>query len=77
MFPSGPCVDGPIGRLQNDIVDEDLKGLATWLHKHIRYAELEAERRGRPVSIFLKGCTESVAAIAPTLGRWLEHCLRM
>jgi glycosyltransferase involved in cell wall biosynthesis len=46
------CVDGPVGRLQNDIVDEDLKGLATWLHKHIRYAELEAERRGRPVSIF-------------------------
>jgi glycosyltransferase involved in cell wall biosynthesis len=43
------CVDGPVGRLQNDIVDQDLKGLATWLHKHIRYAELQAEQRGRPI----------------------------
>jgi hypothetical protein len=29
-------------------VDEDRKGLATWLHKHVRYAELEQQRRGRP-----------------------------
>jgi glycosyltransferase involved in cell wall biosynthesis len=43
------CVDGPVGRLANDIVDEDLKGLACWLHKHVRYAELEQRRRGRPV----------------------------
>ena len=41
------CVDGPVCRLRNDIVDEDLKGLAAWLHKHIRYAVLEAERRGQ------------------------------
>ena len=39
------CIDGPIQRLRNDIVDEDQKGLARWLHKHVRYAELEAERR--------------------------------
>ena len=38
-------VDGPVRRLANDIVDENRKGLAAWLHKHIRYAELEAERR--------------------------------
>jgi glycosyltransferase involved in cell wall biosynthesis len=38
-------VDGRVGRLRNDIVDEDLKGLAAWLHKHVRYAELEAQRR--------------------------------
>ncbi len=43
------CVDGPICRLRNDIVDEDLKSLATWLHKHIRYAQLQADRRGRPL----------------------------
>jgi glycosyltransferase involved in cell wall biosynthesis len=43
------CVDGPILRLRNDIVDADLKGLAAWLRKHVRYAELEAQRRsGRP-----------------------------
>jgi hypothetical protein len=42
-------VDGPVYRLANDIVDEDGKGLAAWLHKHVRYAELEQERRGRPV----------------------------
>ena len=43
-------VDGPVGRLANDIVDEDHKGLAAWLHKHVRYAQLEAQRRGHPVS---------------------------
>lgn len=45
------CVDGPVRRLRNDIVDEDRKGLAAWLHKHVRYAELEAQRRSRPVAM--------------------------
>jgi glycosyltransferase involved in cell wall biosynthesis len=40
-------VDGPVGRLDCDIVDDDRKGLAIWLHKHVRYAELEQKRRGR------------------------------
>jgi len=40
------CVEGRIRRLDNDIVDEDRKGLAAWLHKHVHYAELECERRG-------------------------------
>jgi glycosyltransferase involved in cell wall biosynthesis len=40
-----PCVDGPVRRLASDIVDEDRKGLAAWLHKHVRYAQLECERR--------------------------------
>jgi glycosyltransferase involved in cell wall biosynthesis len=44
-------VDGGVGRLRNDLVDEDRKGLAAWLHKHVRYAELEAERRGRPLPL--------------------------
>jgi hypothetical protein len=44
-------VDGKVGRLANDIVDEDRKGLATWLHKHVRYAELEQRRRGRPAPL--------------------------
>ena len=39
------CIDGPVSRLRNDIVDDDLKGLVSWLHKHVRYAELEAQRR--------------------------------
>jgi glycosyltransferase involved in cell wall biosynthesis len=43
------CVDGSIRRLANDIVDDDHKGLATWLHKHVRYAALEARHRGQPV----------------------------
>ena len=43
-----PCVDGPVERLRHDIVDDDRKGLAAWLHKHVRYAGLEAERRGHP-----------------------------
>jgi glycosyltransferase involved in cell wall biosynthesis len=44
-------VDGPVHRLRNDIVDEDLKGLATWLRKHIRYAELRAEDGGQSASL--------------------------
>ena len=46
VFGERACVDGPVHRLRNDIVDEDLKGLVSWLHKHVRYAHLEAERRG-------------------------------
>ncbi len=45
------CVDGPICRLRNDIVDDDAKGLAVWLCKHVAYAQLEAQRRRRPVSL--------------------------
>ena len=45
------CVDGPVRRLRHDIVDEDLKGLASWLHKHVRYAELQAQRRADPISM--------------------------
>jgi glycosyltransferase involved in cell wall biosynthesis len=44
-------VDGQVRRLANDIVDEDLKGLAAWLHKHVRYAQLERDRRGTPVPL--------------------------
>jgi len=44
-------VDGAVHRLRNDIVDDDRKGLAAWLHKHVRYAELEATRRHRPSSL--------------------------
>jgi glycosyltransferase involved in cell wall biosynthesis len=43
-------VNGLVRRLANDIVDEDHKGLAVWLHKHVRYAALEAQRRGHPIS---------------------------
>jgi glycosyltransferase involved in cell wall biosynthesis len=38
-------VDGPVEHLVHDLVDEDRKGLSVWLHKHVRYAELEAQRR--------------------------------
>jgi glycosyltransferase involved in cell wall biosynthesis len=45
------CVDGPVFRLRYDIVDDDLKGLAPWLRKHVRYAELEARSRSQPRSL--------------------------
>jgi glycosyltransferase involved in cell wall biosynthesis len=45
------CVNGPVRRLRNDIVDEDRKGLAAWLHKHVRYAQLEAQRRAGPTPL--------------------------
>jgi glycosyltransferase involved in cell wall biosynthesis len=59
VFGERACVSGPVGRLRNDIVDEDRKGLVAWLHKHVRYAELEARRRGRPA-----GVRERLRAIA-------------
>lgn len=46
-----PRVDGPIQRLANDIVNDDRKSLASWLRKHVRYAELEAQRRRRRAHI--------------------------
>jgi len=46
-----PRVDGPVLRLASDIVDEDRKGLAAWLRKHVGYAELESERRRGSVSM--------------------------
>jgi glycosyltransferase involved in cell wall biosynthesis len=47
-------VSGRIRRLDNDLVDEDRKGLAAWLHKHVRYAQLEAGRRTRPAPLRLR-----------------------
>ncbi len=44
-------VDGPVRRLRHDIVDQDRKGLASWLRKHVRYAELEQRRRGPAVPL--------------------------
>lgn len=38
-------VDGNVARLRHDLVDEDRKGLASWLRKHVGYAQLEAMRR--------------------------------
>jgi glycosyltransferase involved in cell wall biosynthesis len=45
------CIDGPVHQLRNDIVDEDRKGLAAWLHKHVRYAQLEAQYRAARVPL--------------------------
>jgi hypothetical protein len=45
------CVDGRVRRLDNDLVDEDRKGLVDWLHKHVRYAQLECARRGSTGSL--------------------------
>ena len=54
-----------VRRLRNDIVDDDLKGLAPWLHKHVRYAELEAQRRSNdPAS----GSASTRCAIGTTHG---------
>ncbi len=35
-------VEGPVGRLANDLVHEDRKPLEDWLRKHLRYAQQEA-----------------------------------
>jgi glycosyltransferase involved in cell wall biosynthesis len=45
------CVDGRVRRLDNDIVDEDRKGMAAWLRKHVRYAELRCEQQNSADSL--------------------------
>ncbi|NYG59807.1 glycosyltransferase involved in cell wall biosynthesis [Nocardioides daedukensis] len=47
-FSEHPDVQGSVGRLQSDLVDDDQKGLSAWLHKHVDYAELESQRRLAP-----------------------------
>jgi glycosyltransferase involved in cell wall biosynthesis len=44
-FSEHASVRGKVGHLKNDIVDQDLKGLKSWLHKHVDYGELEAQCR--------------------------------
>lgn len=46
-------VEGTVGRIRYDIVDEDCKGLAAWLRKHIAYAEAESARRVAQSGSFL------------------------
>jgi glycosyltransferase involved in cell wall biosynthesis len=41
-------VNGKVGKLKNDMVDENHKGLTFWLYKHIRYAQLEAAAFAAP-----------------------------
>src|SRR5438128_1542626 len=36
-------VDGPTGRLRNDFIHEDRKGVADWIAKHNRYATTESQ----------------------------------
>jgi hypothetical protein len=43
-FGERVIIDGSVGRLPHDVVDENRKGLAFWLRKHVGYAELEAMR---------------------------------
>lgn len=45
-FGERPTIAGSVGTLAHDLVDQDRKGLAAWLHKHVDYAVLEADRRG-------------------------------
>ena len=60
-------VDGPVGRLANDIVDEDRKGQAAWLHKHVNYAQLQAQHRD-PRLRCGTSCARSGRAAAPIPG---------
>ncbi len=68
------CVDGPVHRLRNDIVDEDHKGLAAWLHKHVRYAELEAARREPTTSLRCRLRAMQSRRHAPTDSCAIQRC---
>jgi glycosyltransferase involved in cell wall biosynthesis len=65
------CVDGRVRRLANDIVDEDLKGLATWLHKHVRYAQLKCQQprsvRNLPKRLHTLRCSGNTRPLARSI----------
>lgn len=54
-FPAGDrfrgraLVDGTVGILRHDLVDQDNKSIASWLTKHVRYAQLQRAERARPL----------------------------
>ena len=69
-------VDGPTGRLRNDLMHEDHKGVSEWISKHNGYATLEAlelfNSRSAP------GHREIDARLFGTqaqLKRWLRHAV--
>lgn len=66
-------VAGDTGLLHHDLVDEDRKGLARWLAKHVGYAELEAGRRGVPLSIADRW--RAFRAVRPTDSRPLARAI--
>jgi glycosyltransferase involved in cell wall biosynthesis len=52
--------NGPIGRLENDFVHDDRRGISEWIEKHNRYATLEAhelfrDRIREPLRVALRG----------------------
>ena len=67
-------VEGPVGRLQNDFVHEDRKGVGDWIAKHNGYAEREA--RELFTTHRSPGYTEVEARLLGSQGsrkRWLRH----
>ena len=56
-------VDGPVGRLRNDYVDVITSDLATFVARHNRWAELEAEE----ILARRAGAARSGRAVAPVL----------
>lgn len=53
-------VEGPLGRLHNDFIHEDRKGISAWIAKHNAYATAEAKE-------LLRRRTEGYGQIAPRL----------
>jgi glycosyltransferase involved in cell wall biosynthesis len=63
-------VSGKTGRLRNDFLHEDRKGLADWIQKHRRYAKSEAEEMHRHLN---QGLREGkLFGTPPERVRWLR-----
>lgn len=69
-------VKGKVGRLRCDIVDEDRKGLAAWLRKHIAYAEAESARRVERSGSVLDRlrAVRGMRGDGPGRGHWRKTC---
>lgn len=66
-------VDGTTGRLKNDFIHEDLRGVGDWIDKHNRYATLEARELFRQRSEQSGEIDARLFGTQAQRKRWLRH----
>ena len=66
-------VEGTTGRLKNDFVHEDLRGVGDWIDKHNRYATLEARELFRRRSEQTGEIDAHFFGTQAQRKRWLRH----
>ena len=66
-------VEGATGRLRNDFIHEDLRGVSDWIDKHNRYTTLEAQELFRQRSEQAGEIDARLFGTQAQRKRWLRH----